>query len=344
MSESGDLKSLRAGMFDFEIQDKKIVERRTFLTTETAPPAAVKSQTARRIAGLIPETAHFYRIERAEKFDADASVFDVLFDSKKSSPKSKSGKSRKDYYFRDWEKSWNYSYLDDDFSEQVNETFEDESLPDKPDPVRRDGLSKIIDAADPQALARLYSPRSLAPPLFFDNRKALIVSLKNPSNLDHNSLESELTNTAQGFFTAHNQKADFAWSDVRGDGFSGRALTMPSVGWKIFYARRQNELVFSGSEDFLAEILSARDNKPELGGAFEKLTVIDLANGRENFRSIFETIEADEKYSGYGDSSGFFVNNIGSLLDVVSDVEKIVIRQTSAPNYLFEEIDFVLKE
>ena len=180
--------------------------------------------------------------------------------------------------------------------------------------------------------------------MFFENRKALIFSLQNPSNLNREHLESALAAAAQNQLTVNNQKADFAWTDVSFDGFPARRMAMPSLGWQVYYARRQNELIFSGSEDFLKAILTIGENAAQTAGDFEKMTVINLAGGRDRFDQVFETIAADEKLSGTADKTNFFAENISSLLDVVSDVERIEIKQTSAPNFLFEEIDLVLKE
>ena len=131
MTETDDLKHLRSGMFDFEIQDKKVLERRTFLTSEKKFSFEIKAETARRVSRLIPENVQFYKIEAAEKNATDETISEVLFDARQTSETIKTAESNKDYYFRDWEKSYSYSHLDEDFSEQVDETVVEEVLPDK---------------------------------------------------------------------------------------------------------------------------------------------------------------------------------------------------------------------
>jgi hypothetical protein len=343
MTGNDQLKNLRAGTLDFEIADKKAIERRTFLTAETEFSPAIKTAAARRVAGLIPANVQFYKIEAAEKTAAGELLSNVLFDAAEPPETIQTAEKRKDYYFRDWEKSFSYSYLDDDFSEQVDETGDDEILPENTGRKSAGVLSRLIGAANPEVSVKLFSPRNLPSPLFFETRKALIFSMQNPGNLKPAALETALSETAQNLFTVNNQKADFAWTDFSIGEFSARQLAMPSLGWKIFYARRNAELIFANSEDFLREILTAGENAPQFAETFEKLTVLRLANGRDCFADVFRALEQDEKNSGDADNESFFVGNIGSLLKVFSDVERIEIKQTSAPNFLFEEIDFVFK-
>ena len=345
MSQTDQLKDLRAGLFDFAIEDKKIVEKRAFLTIGNKPSSNIKAETARRVASLIPQKTQLYKIETAEKAATGEAILDVLFDAAKISEPAQTPESRKDYYFRDWDKSWSYSYLDNDFSEQVDEIVEDEEiLPDNSGEKSRVDLTKIIGAANPQVAARLFAPENLSPPMFFENRKALIFSLQNPSALNRESLENALAAAAQDHLTVNNQKADFTWTDVSFEDLPARQMTMPSLGWQIFYARRQNELIFSSSENLLKDILTTGQTAAQPAEAFEKLTVINLAGGRDCFDKVFETISAKETFSGPADGMNLFARSISSLLDVAGDVERVEIKQTSAPNFLFEEIDFVLKE
>jgi hypothetical protein len=344
MSEAENLKNLRAGMFDFEIEDKKVIERRVFLTAESKPSGKINAETANRVGNLIPENIPFYKIEPAEKVSLDESVSDGLFDVNNNSETSGSVQKKEDYYFNDWEKSYSYSNLDRDFSEPINETEDDEILPDRITDKSSDDLTKIIGAANPNASLKLFSPQNLPSPLFFENRKALIFSLQNPSNLNRKELENALSKQAQNLFTVGNQKSEFVWTDFSLENSVARQLTMPSLGWKIFYVLRQNELIFSNNEDLLKSILQAKNSAPKFAETFEKFTVINLENGRETFDEVFKTLQYDDENSDYPSGGKLFTGNIGSLLDVVSDVERIEIKQTSEQKFLFEEIDFVLKD
>lgn len=344
MSDAENLKNLRAGMFDFEMQDNKLIERRVFLTTKNNFSGKIKAETANRLGKLIPEKIPFYEIEFSSKNDFGESVADVLFDVKTEAQTSRKIKAKKEYYFRDWEKSYSYSYLDNDFSEQINETEDAWIPPEKTKDKTDSDLTKIVGAANPELSLKLFSPQNLPLPLFFENRKALIFSLQNPSNLNRKELENTLSRQAQNLLTVGNQKSELVWTDFPVAEKTARQMTMPLLGWKIFYFAGGNALVFSNSEDFLKEILSAKTNAPKFADSFEKITVINLENGRETFKDVFRTLETDGKFSGNGNGSTFFTGNIGGLLDAVSDVERIEIKQASDGNFIFEEIGFVLEE
>jgi hypothetical protein len=344
MSETENLKNLRAGMLDFEIQDKKVLERRIFLTTGNNFGEKINGAAADRAAGSIPENVPFYKIENAAKSDFDAAVSDVLFDSSKNSETTKNPRSNRDYYFSDWEKSDNYSYLDNDFGEQIDESEEhDENLSGANAAVKGDDLTKIIGAANPGVSVKLFSPQTESAPLFFDNRKAVIFSMQNPGGLNRRKLETALSKRAQEIFTVNNQPNSFGWTNLAVGDFTARRMPLPSLGWQILYAERQNELIFSNSEELLTEILAAKGSSKSRE-PFDKLTVINLGKARETFFGVFQTLESDDNSSSNSNGTQFFTKNVGSLFDVLSDVEKIEIRQTSAPNLLFEEIDFVFKE
>jgi len=344
MSETESLKNLRAGMFDFEMQDKKVVERRVFLTAENKSSGKINVETANRLGNLIPENIPFYKIEAVEKGNFDEPVSDVLFDVKNDSETIERKQSDQVYYFNDWEKSYSYSYLDDDFSEQINETENDEALPDKNAGKISNKLTKIIGAANPSASLKLFSTQNLPSPLFFETRKALIFSLQNPSNLNRKELENAISKQAQDLFTIGNQKSEFSWTDFSLETSTARQMTMPSLGWKIFYAARRDELIFSNSEDLLKDIFAAKTTAPKFAETFENFTFINPESGRGAFEGVFQTLETEDTNSGSGTASKFFTGNVRSLLETISDVERIEITQTTGQKFIFEEIDFVLKE
>ncbi|HEY0460676.1 MAG TPA: hypothetical protein VGC97_16180 [Pyrinomonadaceae bacterium] len=343
MSELETLKNLRAAMFDFELQDKKAIEKRVFLTKQNQVSAKIDPRIANRLSALIPENIPFYKIQPAEQENFEDSVSDILFDVSTNSETDNRAPVKPNYHFRDWEKSYSYTYLDDDFSEEINDG-EDSDLPINTAVKAKYDLAKIIGAARPAVSVKLFSPENLRAPLFFENRKALIFSLQNPGGLNRRALEASLSESAQFSFTVNNRKAEFAWTDFPVGDSAARQLAMPSLGWKIFYAVRQNELIFTGSEDLLKDILASDSAAPKFQEGFEKFTVLNPGSGRAAFDRIFETLEPDRLESEGSYESGFFTKNIGSLLDVLSDIERIEIKQNSAQNLLFEEIDFVLKQ
>jgi hypothetical protein len=104
---------------------------------------------------------------------------------------------------------------------------------------------------------------------------------------------------------------------------------------------KKNELIFSNSESLLREILTAKEKPQTFDLNFKNFTVIKLSEQQQVFGDVFKTMENEEVAFS---STDFFTKNIGSLLNVVSQVERIEIKTNSEKNFLFEEIDFVLKE
>ena len=344
MSATENIENLRAGMFDFEIQEKKLVEKRVFLTAANKNLNKVSTAAANRLSRLIPENASFYKIQTAAANNFSEEVFDTLFDAKPASESSKPAKKNNQYYFRDWEQSYSYSYLDSDFSEQIDEIDEDETKTDKPNNKNSGELTKTIAEANPQASVMLFAPEIKPSPLFFENRKALIFSLQNAANLDSRRLETAVSETARRLLTVNNQAVELNWTDFAAGDFKARQLVLPALGWKIFYFAGDGELIFANDENLLKAVLEPKKKRLKFNETFERLTVIDLRNGRETFDEVFQRLESDEAESDSRNAHNFFTNSIGSLLDTISDVEGIEIRQTSAQNFLFEEIDFVIKE
>jgi len=344
MSEVESLKNLRAGLFDFEIDENKLIENRVFLTKNERVDEKINPATAAVLSKFVPANTPLTKLETANTFDLSKSLKEILFESIDTNQTREPARARNDFYFRDWEKSYSYSYLDSDFSEQVDE-IEDESTPIIEPLKINDNLEKTISAASPTAALKIFSPKSAKPPLFFENRKAQIFLLRSPQNLDKQSIENAIAEKARELLTVGDQPNEFFWQDFSFGETKARAMAMPSLGWKIFYAQRQNALIFADSEDLLEEILSAQNETRVFSDSFENLTVIHFARREEVFDEIFTMLAASERTSGNDAAQkDFFTGNIASLLDVASDLEKIEIKRNSAPNLLFEETVFTFKK
>ncbi len=341
MSETESLKKLHAGMFDFELRDNKLVERRVFLTTVNQSTGKINNEIARRLGGLIPQNVAFVSFETFKKDDLEKLVSSTFFDLGKTAETSQTLQSKEVYYFDDWGKSYGYSNLDSDFDEQFNEIEEPigNISPNILAGKTSNDLSKIINQAQPQVSLKIFSPRTLPPPLFFETRKALVITLQEPAQLNRESFEATISKMAQNLFTVNNPNTDFIWEDFSPDFNSARQMPMPSLGWKIFYVLRQNELIFTNSKELLIDILAPKENQPSVENGFEKFTVIKFNDRQSVFDDIFKTLQNEAN-----PSNDFFTGNIASLLDVVSNVQQIEIKQFSEKNYLFQEIGFTLKE
>jgi hypothetical protein len=342
MSGGEELKNLRAGMFDFEIQTDKLVEKRVFMTNSEKSARNIEPEIANRLNKLIPENIPFFQIQAAETANAAELISETLFDNRSSDEAEKPENPRKNYYFDDWGKSYSYNSLGSDFDEQIDQKDDETSdLLPKNQNILNENLAKVIGEAQPIASVKMFSPQSLPSPLFFDNRRALIISFQNRANLSSEMLEKSLVETAKNYLTVGNLNADFEWKDLQTTELKARQLKMPSLGWSFFYAFKNNELIFSNSEELLQEIVAANNNRAKFDGSFSEFSTINLIERQAAFDDIFGQIAIAEDTKT---SDDFFAGNIASLLDVISVVERIEIKRNSEQNYLFEEIDFILKK
>jgi hypothetical protein len=342
MSGGEELKNLRAGMFDFEIQTDKLVEKRVFMTNSEKSARNIEPEIANRLNKLIPENIPFFQIQAAETANAAELISETLFDNRSSDEAEKPENPRKNYYFDDWGKSYSYNSLGSDFDEQTDQKDDETSnLLPKNRNILNENLAKVIGEAQPITSVKMFSPQSLPSPLFFDNRRALIISFQNRANLSSEMLEKSLVETAKNYLTVGNLNADFEWKDLQTTELKARQLKMPSLGWSFFYAFKNNELIFSNSEELLQEIVAANNNRAKFDGSFSEFSTINLIERQAAFDDIFGQIAIAEDTKT---SDDFFAGNIASLLDVISVVERIEIKRNSEQNYLFEEIDFILKK
>ncbi|MEP6902842.1 MAG: hypothetical protein ABJA66_13905 [Actinomycetota bacterium] len=348
MSDVSSLKNLRAGMFDFEINGEKLVEKRVFLSDKNKQSTKISPEIANRLLELVPSETAFYIIQPSENNNPVNSINEIFFDQEEISTIENSNKSRKIYYFNDSEKSHSYSSLDSSFEKQIDENEDEETAvndsPGEQGAKLNSDFAKIIGQAQPTISVKLFSPQTLPPPLFFDNRKALIFTLQNPSAINREAFEKTLIEFAGNKLTAALSNSNFEWEDLPDVEFQARQLKMPSLGWKIYYAFRNKELVFSNSEDLLKSIFSEKKTQINIDNSYCEFSVIQLNEREKAFDSVMKNLRNEELKSDKTSQPDFFADNIASLLDVVSDVERIEIKRNSNGKFLFEEIDFVLKK
>ena len=76
-------------------------------------------------------------------------------------------------------------------------------------------------------------------------------------------------------------------------------------------------------------------------GAIDDLTIVRLDQRKSAFDDIMKSLDADGRKETEI-SETFFSGNIGSLLDVASDVRRIEVTRRASANGMHEEIQFVL--
>ncbi len=71
--------------------------------------------------------------------------------------------------------------------------------------------------------------------------------------------------------------------------------------------------------------------------SFNRISVVDLTQKDEAFTQIFNEIES------HSINSYFFSQNVESLINALSDVKKVEIKQRNSQNISDEEVTFHLK-
>ena len=183
-------------------------------------------------------------------------------------------------------------------------------------------------------------------PLFVEFRRAAIIHLQSAGNLRRDLLEKAIALAAQSRLTVAGRGSEPAWENRNEGERSWRQLRLPMLGWEICYAIKDGELIVANSAELLKTVLDGPANKRELPvDATDDLTVIRFDQRKSAFDDIMKTFDQDAVAPDTDPqklAQTFFSGNIGSLLDVASDVNRVEITRRASPEGLHVEIHFVL--
>jgi hypothetical protein len=376
MHNVDQLRGIRACIFDLEFQDGKWIERRDFLTagktarTNPGIPLAV----AQRLRVMVPDEVPFFKIQSVTNQPARLAtlVRDTLIDRQQHEQKRSrdlwSWESYDDYRFypnADEDSSYDrYTYLNSDYESSIDDPRAARTI-DREEPAGNPlhdelqtkfitGLQQSIAPAHPLAAAVATSPQTMAGPFFAEFRRVVIITLQSPGSLQRDVLEHAISHAVQGGLTVAGPGAELQWVNKNEGQQTWRELQLPLLGRKVCYALRDRELVIANSPELLAASLEERGTQvtaeSPLVAALDDLTIIRLDHRKEAFDDILGKLDAEElkrlqKHTDAADSSQqFFSGNIGSLLNVAANVNRIEIKRSSYPNRLHEEIDFILQQ
>jgi hypothetical protein len=381
MQNVAELKSIRAGTFDLELQDGQWIERRDFLTVAkpTRRNFQIPAPEIARLQTQIPGDVPFLKIQSlGDDPGLTASlIHDVLLDSR-------SGQTRRG-------NSWSWtSYDDSEFYSACNEDSEDydryaypgpeyDSTIDDPydarisrheepreNPLRAElehqfeqQLQQAIGPAHPFAAIVATSPHTITGPLFVEFRRVAILTLQAPANLNRQILEDAISKAVQSRLTVAGPGVNLRWSDQQANDRAWRELELPMLGWHFCYALRDRELLLGNSPELLASVLEAPNGtpvSPTQSEPLDNLTIIRLDQRKQAFDDIVGKLdaqaiaarekarkEAKESPDEDRSSAEFLSENLSSLLDVSSAVTRVEIKRSSSANRLHEEIAFTLK-
>lgn len=365
-SNVADLKNIRAGMFDLEMQQSRWVERREFLTNGMVAGAALPKQALQQIEQIVPADVPFVQLSAIGNSSATAELVSsaffggqVLKRESQSTRRDWQNYSDNDFYVSSSdEESYgesNYSYLGHKFDSAIDEVEED----DKTDgsalrltAERRFArmLQTALQSARPQAAARVARPRVIEGPLFAEFARATVISLQNPSAIDRVLLERAIGELAANRLMIGGVAGKFAWKNQNADGVERRVMELPTLGRSVGYGVRGNELILSNNNELLSELMvgkQAEQNRIASTSPVHELTVIRFSQRKQAFDQIFARLE-EPLVKAYwqqrrgdeasGPSQEFFSGEIASLMDVASPVDEVQIKRSFANGRMKEEI------
>jgi len=333
MSDVKSLENIRAGIFDFSMEEGKLVERRTFLLNRPANPAIIKS--AESLAHL-PENAPFYRLQAANNQTLDAAVRQTIFERQEDSTGDESDNDYYPSYDNHDYSSVDYNSLNEDFDETIDDAGEEETTETS---AAMTDFSKLLQSARPQTILTFTEPKLLPAPLFVEFRRAAIFNLASPGGLNRDSLEAAIEKNVSAQVLIFAPNAKLKWETKNENGTAWRELKLPMLGWEISYATRGADLILTNSSEFLREIAALKNPPPNeaLDSRLTELTVLNLQRKDDAYTQIFA------EFARKNAADKFFTGNVESLLDSISEVGKIEIKKSYSRGFLEEEITMILK-
>lgn len=364
MRNVAQLKTIRAGMFDFEMRDDKLIERREFLLTENKESAAgkISAEETALLQSFVPADTPFFRLQRIVENTRQTAVLlrDIVGASSRV-VEMKENRRRWNAY-DSFDNSGNYSsgdgyyYLDSKFDEFIDEDDEAEAVNHDNQSGEKleefeNYLRQILSPAQITAVITAENPRAQEAPLFIQFEKAAVFYLNSPQKLDQQALENAISSIAVSDLTVAGEKVNVSWINQSDAKTAWRELKFPILNREICYAVRENVLVITNSSELLKSFLihnetHAPSAKPtEL---FDELSVIRLETRDSAFDAPMNRLFNEENKHKLGAktadaSQDFFTGNIGSLLSAANQAKQIEIKRSSAARFLSEEVVVILR-
>jgi hypothetical protein len=331
MSDAENLKNIRAGIFDFSMEEGMLVERRKFLLNQPANLSPVETAKAETMLAQLPENIPFYRLQAADSQAIDGAIRDAIFDRRETFVKTK----RRSHYYSSYNyddfSGDDYDYLSAEYDRAIDENDEEETAENSETKV---DLANLLQPANPQIVLTFARPEVLPAPLFVEFRRAAIFRLAAPERFNREAFEAAAGKILSAPMLISAPDAPLNWETKSENGFAWRELKLPMLDWEINYAVRGEEMILTNDADFLREILANKNpQKTEASGSpLTRLTVLNLDRRETAYSQIFAAIAKESA------TDDFFTGNIESLLDSLSKVSKIEIKENYSRNLLEEEV------
>ena len=193
MGNVKDLKNIRAGIFDFEIQEKRLIERREFLLTQAKVNTKISAEKANQMLAVLPENIPFYHLQVANSENVSNAISDTLFDRQiETETDSNSHSNRYDNYdFND--SDWHdYSSLGEKYDENVDDVEAENVTKTNINNEFSRKISQSLQATNPNTILQTTRPQMLPEPLFAEFNRVTVLKLGAPENLHKENLENTI--------------------------------------------------------------------------------------------------------------------------------------------------------
>lgn len=378
MRNISELKNIRACLLDLELQQDKWVEHRDFLMTNQARALspAIPAAVAQRITRLVPADAPYFKLRAVGGTESAASLVRDTFADRL--PEAGRGAAVQNWSWQSYEDSdfypgdggdeWGDGYysLGPDFDSAIDDP-EDAKVEDEDELAHgrlreeagRQALGALrdsIERARPLYAATIQSPQTFDGPLFAEFRRGAVITLQAPENFRAPAFENAVTDLAESRLMIAGAHVPLTWADASCGDQRCRGLALPMLGWGMYYAQRDANLILANSPELLGALLKGSDNAPALdyNSVLNDLTVIRLDRREQAFDALMRKLDAPrvkaywaerkkEPTESDGPSQEFFSGNLSSLLEVAAPVREIRIKRFVRPARLREEVEFVFK-
>lgn len=335
MSEIEALKSMRAGMFDFEIGTDRFVERRKFLFDKTAETSTIENSDIEKLTAFLPPDFSFYRLQSADQKTIDEAVEKTIGAARRktenASRESYSSYSSFDVY-NDYS-SDDYESLNAKFDEAIDEA--DDTAAAAESAVKID-FAKILRPANPRTVLTFSTAKMLPAPLFVRFQNAAVFRLAAPESFDRENFEAAVARNFSAQTAIAAPDVTLTWTTRTENSHSQRELKLPMLEWSFSYALIGSDLIISDDANFLREIAIKPNSSPmkKQDSPLTSLTVINFAERENAYDKVFEKLNQKKQ------ADDFFTNNIRSFLDSISQIKNIEIKEKRSQNTLDEELSF----
>lgn len=334
MSKVEDLKNIRAAIFDFEIGENKIVEKRRFALEKSLEKSPFSARQTEEMLSFLPAGLPFYSLQKAdEKILGKAIQKTCIYRKAINESRISAGKVFREYDYDDYE---DFSSLNASFDEKIDESDDVETI--ERAETQFDFL-KIMQSANPQSVLTFAQPRVLPAPLFVEFDRAAVFDFASPRGFNAEKFEAEVGRVLLADTTITAPNFSFSWETKSSGEIIWRELKLPLIEHKVCYAARGRAFILTNNSEFLQKILAGEKTSPQNyeERSFSSLTVIDLTQKENAFNRIFD------EFKGKSGVGNFLTRNVESLLNTASSVKKIEIKRNAAQKIFEEEIIFYTK-